>query len=61
MRWSAAAALLGLSSTEAEIVPHLRRGVALWKVGSRSFLVEHRLSPAEGAIVDTDARMEGRA
>ena len=40
--------------------PHLRRGVALWKVGSRSFLVEHRLSPLESAIVDTDARMEGR-
>jgi len=55
-----AAALLGLSSTEAEIVPHLRRGVALWKVGTRSFLVQHRLSPLEADIVDTDARMERR-
>ncbi len=55
-----AAALLGLSSTEAEIVPQLRRGVALWKVGSRSFLVQHRLSPLELDIIDTDARMEGR-
>ncbi len=53
-----AAPLLGLSSTEAEIVPHLRRGVALWKVGTRSFLVQHRLSPLEGDIVDTDARMD---
>ena len=53
-----AASLLGLSSTEAEIVPHLRRGVALWKVGARSFLVEHRLSPLEVPIIDTDARME---
>jgi hypothetical protein len=53
-----AATLLGLSSTEAEIVPHLRRGVALWKVGARSFLVEHRLSPLEAAIVNTDARMD---
>ncbi len=52
--------LLGLSSTEAELVPHLRRGVALWKVGTRSFLVQHRLSPLEGDIVDTDARMERR-
>ncbi len=51
------AAALGLSSTEADIVPHLRRGVALWKVGTRSFLVEHRLSPHEVAMVDTDARM----
>ena len=56
-----AAPLLGLSSTEAELVPHLRRGVALWKVGTRSFLVQHRLSSHESAIVDTDARMDGRA
>jgi hypothetical protein len=52
--------LLGLSSTESELVPHLRRGVALWKVGTRSFLVQHRLSPYEMAIIDTDAKMEGR-
>ena len=51
--------LLGLSSTEAELVPHLQRGVALWKVGGRSFLVEHRLSPHEARLVDTDARMTG--
>jgi hypothetical protein len=55
-----AGALLGLSSTEAEIVPHLRRGVALWKVGARSFLVQHRLSPHEMDIIDTDANMDGR-
>ena len=55
-----ATALLGLSDTEAELLPHLRRGVALWKVGNRSFLVEHRLSPLESELVDTDARMEGR-
>jgi hypothetical protein len=56
-----AAPLLGLSSTEAELVPHLRRGVALWKVGTRSFLVQHRLSPYELPLIDTDARMEGRS
>ncbi len=55
-----AAPLLGLSSTESELVPHLRRGVALWKVGTRSFLVHHRLSPHEKALVDTDASMDGR-
>ncbi|HVC72005.1 MAG TPA: hypothetical protein VNC61_17245 [Acidimicrobiales bacterium] len=49
--------LLGLSSTEIELVPHLQRGVALWKVGGRSFLVQHRLSGVETAMVDTDARM----
>ena len=49
--------LLGLSDTEAGLLPRLPRGVALWKVGSRSILVEHRLGQAERAIVDTDARM----
>jgi hypothetical protein len=49
--------LLGLSSTEVELVPQLQRGVALWKVGTRSFLVQHRLSAMETAIIDTDARM----
>jgi len=49
--------LLGLSSTEVELVPHLQRGVALWKVGGRSFLVQHRLSATEAAMVDTDAAM----
>jgi type IV secretory pathway VirB4 component len=50
--------LLGLSGTEAELLPRLPRGVALWKVGTRSSLVEHRLGPSEVAIVDTDARMD---
>jgi len=49
--------LLGLSSTEIEIVPTLRRGEALWLVGRRSFLVQHRLSLIEQTLVDTDARM----
>jgi hypothetical protein len=49
--------LLGLSDTEAELIPHLQRGVGLWKVANRSFLVQHRLSPYESALVDTDARM----
>jgi type IV secretory pathway VirB4 component len=49
--------LLGLTDTEAELLPALRRGWALWKVGQRSFLVQHRLSPFEHDLVDTDARM----
>jgi hypothetical protein len=49
--------LLALTETEAELLPHLPRGMALWKVGARSFLVEHRLAPAEAALVDTDAAM----
>jgi type IV secretory pathway VirB4 component len=49
--------LLGLTETEAELLPTLRRGEALWKVGQRSFLVHHRLSSVEARLVDTDARM----
>jgi len=49
--------LLGLSSTEAELVPRLPRAVALWKVGGRSFLVQHRLSAFETGLIDTDGRM----
>jgi hypothetical protein len=49
--------LLGLTDTEAQLLPHLRRGWALWKVGQRAFLVQHRLSSPERTIVDTDARM----
>ena len=53
----AAAELLSLSTTEAELLPQLRRGIGLWKVGRRSFLVQHRLSATESLIVDTDAAM----
>jgi type IV secretory pathway VirB4 component len=53
--------LLGLTDTEASLLPTLDRGVALWKVGQRSFLVYHRIGPGEIAIVDTDARMAARS
>jgi len=49
--------LLGLTATEADLVSALGRGTALWKVGRRSFLVEHRLGPGEGWMVDTDRAM----
>jgi hypothetical protein len=50
---------LGLTGVEADLLPRLRRGVALWKVGRRSFVVEHRLSALEAELVNTDARMMG--
>jgi hypothetical protein len=56
----AASELLSLSATEMELLPQLRRGVGLWKVGQRSFLVQHRLSALERRIIDTDAAMTGR-
>ena len=49
--------LLGLTDTEAELVTQLRRGMALWKVGRRSFLVEHRLASGERWLTDTDQAM----
>jgi hypothetical protein len=57
----AASELLSLSDTESDLLPQLRRGIALWKVGQRSFLVQHRLSALEPYIVDTDAAMSARA
>jgi len=51
------AELLGLTTTEAELVTQLRRGTALWKVGRRSFLVEHRLASGEQWLTDTDQAM----
>lgn len=49
--------LLGLTDTEAALLPQLERGVGLWKVGERSFLVWHLLGQTERALIDTDARM----
>ncbi len=49
--------LLGLTETEAELVTQLRRGTALWKVGRRSFLVEHHLASGERWLTDTDQAM----
>ena len=49
--------LLGLTDTEADLVTSLPRGTALWKVGRRSFLVEHRLARGERWLVDTDRAM----
>jgi hypothetical protein len=48
---------LGLTSVEAAILPQLDPGIALWKVGRRSFLVRHRYAQEEAQLVDTDARM----
>jgi hypothetical protein len=52
--------LLGLTSVEADLVSELGDGVALWKVGTRGYLVQHRLSEIERRIVDTDGSMVDR-
>lgn len=48
---------LALSDTERGLLADLRRGTALWKVGTRSFLVEHRLATSERWLTDTDRAM----
>jgi type IV secretory pathway VirB4 component len=53
--------LLGLTSVEADLLPELDDGIGLWKVGTRGFIVKHRLSETERPIVDTDARMVDHA
>src|SRR6266702_6023106 len=53
--------LLGLTQTECDQIPSLERGEALWRVGRRSFIVQHRIDQViEREIVDTDANMDGR-
>lgn len=52
--------LLGCSPGEIEYLPRLARGVALWRVGERRFLVEHMLASPERALVDTDHRLVSR-
>lgn len=46
-----------LSERETAIVSGLPKGCALWKVGQRSFQVEHHLSALEREVTYTDERM----
>ncbi len=49
--------LLGLSDSEAALISMLSPGQALWRVGSRSFVVAHDRSSLERRLTDTDAGM----
>ncbi|WP_420819092.1 ATP-binding protein [Nocardioides iriomotensis] len=51
------ASQLGLTDVEASLLPNLPIGRGLWKVGRRSFVVDHLRSPEEADLVDTDMRM----
>lgn len=51
------AAALGLTDVEAGLLPGLPVGRGLWKVGRRSFIVDHVMSAAERELTDTDGRM----
>jgi type IV secretory pathway VirB4 component len=52
-----ARSLLGLTTTEANVLARLCRGRAIWKVGERTAVVQHHIGEAERAFCDTDARM----
>jgi type IV secretory pathway VirB4 component len=52
--------LLQLTEREVAAVSSLSPGVALWKVGQRSFVVEHLVSRAERWVVDTEPREAAR-
>jgi len=52
-----ARSLLGLNTTETEVLGRLARGRALWKVGARTAVVQHIIGPTETALCDTDTRM----
>ena len=49
--------LLGLSRSEAQLLSLLSPGQALWRVGSRSFVVSHQRSAIEGRLTNTDSGM----
>ncbi len=50
--------LLGLSETEAQLISMLSAGQALWRVGSRSFVVQHYRSRLETQLTNTDTGMK---
>jgi type IV secretory pathway VirB4 component len=49
--------LLGLSESEAELLSMLSAGQALWRVGTRSFVVAHHRSRLEAELTNTDVGM----
>lgn len=57
----AAARALGLTATQSAELPRMGEGRALWKVGRRTFLVDHRYSSAEAVLINTNQAMTTRA
>ena len=49
--------LLGLSPVEADLLPQLVRGRALWKIGGHSAVVQHVLGDHERQLCRTDQRL----
>jgi type IV secretory pathway VirB4 component len=51
---------LGLTETESQRISHYPQGVALWRIGGRSYEVRHVRSQRERALTATDAAMAQR-
>ncbi len=49
--------LLGLTGAEVALVGRLARGRALWKLGAKTAVVEHVITPFEAGFCDTDQAM----
>jgi type IV secretory pathway VirB4 component len=49
--------LIGLSRVEVERVADMPKTWALWRIGSRAFVVAHRITAAERWLIDTDGAM----
>jgi type IV secretory pathway VirB4 component len=56
-----AKALLGLTTVEADLLPRLGRGRAIWKRPGVSALVQHVVAPSEWRFAATDAALLGKA
>lgn len=52
-----ARATLGLTSVEAELLPQLQRGRALWKIAGHTAVVQGRIHPDEHPICDTNGAL----
>ena len=50
-----AVTMLGLTATEAAILPRLSTGRALWQLPGMNAIVQHRIGSAEWPITETDA------
>ncbi len=51
---------MGLTGTEAALLPNLAPLQALWKIGAHTALVDHLIDDTEWSFCDTDAAMTGR-
>jgi hypothetical protein len=56
-----AAEFLATTEVETDLLRHLRQGVGLWKLATRTYVVKHQLSRAEARMVHTDSRMIAQA